>query len=365
MNNDLLRENKELRRQLKAVLANARYNEERMRRFHEQELQLLSAGGIIELLGCLLDGHRQIFGLEAVTLTLIDPEYEIQRLLTELGRQGELPDLRFVASGVELAAFFGPEPLPKLGRFQAEQHAALFHHGCTPASVAVLPLRRQDRLIGSLNLGSLEEGRFIVGSATDFLEHLGAVLAIALENALNHERIKYIGLTDALTGVHNRRYFDRRLGEEMERIQRSGQPLACLFLDVDHFKQVNDTHGHQMGDRVLQEVAARIKAQLRLSDVLGRYGGEEFAVLLIHTGTAQALNIAERIRASVAAVPFWLDGDHNLAITISIGVSVLLPEDGLTDPDLAAETLVARADQAMYRAKQGGRNRVECACLAG
>lgn len=357
MTEDLLRENKELRRHLKAVIANARYNEERMRRFHEQELQVLSAGGIVQLLRCLLDGHRQAFGLDVVTMTLVDPEYEIQRLLSELGVSADFPDLRFVTSGIELAALFGAAPLPKLGSFRAEQ-AALFHHGGTPASVAILPLMRQERLIGSLNLGSWEEGRFVAGSATDFLERLGAVVAIGLENALNHERLKYIGLTDALTGVHNRRYFDRRLGEEMERVQRSGQPLSCLFLDVDHFKQVNDTHGHQVGDRVLQEVAARIKAQLRLSDVLGRYGGEEFAVLLVQTGAAQALNIAERIRASVAGTPFWMGEGPKLSITISIGVAILQPEDCADDLLVAGERLLAHADQAMYQAKQGGRNRV-------
>lgn len=360
MSTDLLNENKELRRRLTAVMANARHNEERMRRFHEQELTLLSAGGLIDLLRHAVVGHRQVFGLESVTLTLIDPEYELQRLLADLGCSDGFPELRFVESGTELAAFFGAAQLPKLGGFRPEQHAALFHLGPPPASVAVLPLLRQRRLIGSLNLGSREEGRFIPGSATDFLERLGAVVAIGLENAINHERLKHIGLTDALTGVHNRRYFDRRLTEEVERVQRTGQPLACLFLDVDHFKKVNDTHGHQVGDRVLQEVAARVKAQLRLSDALGRYGGEEFSALLVQTDAEQALDIAERIRAAIAAEPFRLGGDHNLTVTMSVGMAMLSPQNCAGDVAACAERLVAQADEAVYRAKQGGRNRVEC-----
>ena len=357
MNDEMLRENKELRRRLTAVLANARHNEERMYRFHEQELNLLSANGMIDLLRQILMGHRHVFGLETVTMNLIDPEYEIQRLLADLGCTDCFPELRFFESGSELAAYFGDAQLPRLGAYRPEQHGELFHLSPQPASVAVLPLLRQRRLIGSLNLGSQEEGRFIAGSATNFLERLSAVVAVALENAINHERLKHIGLTDALTGVHNRRYFDRRLTEEVERVQRNGQPLSCLFLDVDHFKRINDTYGHQVGDRVLQEVAGRIKAQLRLSDALGRYGGEEFAALLVQTDTDTAWDIAERIRASIADEPFLLGGEHQIAVTLSVGLSTMTPDTLQSVTTEAAEQLVAQADAAVYRAKQGGRNR--------
>jgi len=359
MNDDLMRENKELRRRLTAVMANARHNEERLQRFQEQELRLLSSSGLVDLLRHLLVGHRQVFGLDSVTLTLIDTEYEIQRLLADLGCVECFEEVRFVDSGTELAAFFAAAQLPKLGAFRDEFHQKLFHVGPQPASVAVLPLLRQRHLIGSLNLGSLEEGRFIAGSATDFLERLAAIVAIALENAINHERLKHIGLTDALTGVHNRRYFDRRLIEEVERVQRNRQPLSCLFLDVDHFKRVNDTYGHQVGDRVLQEVAGRIKAQLRLSDALGRYGGEEFAALLVQTDSEHALDIAERIRASIGGEPFRLGGDHHLEVTISVGMATLSPGEEEVLTATSAEQLVAKADAAVYRAKQAGRNRVE------
>jgi two-component system, cell cycle response regulator len=119
--------------------------------------------------------------------------------------------------------------------------------------------------------------------ATNFIEWLAAVASVCLENVANNERLKHIGLTDALTGVHNRRYFDQRLREEVDRALRKGQPLSCLLVDVDHFKHVNDKHGHLIGDAVLREVAEQIKDQLRLSDAMARYGGEEFAVLLVQT----------------------------------------------------------------------------------
>ncbi|MDP1635232.1 MAG: GGDEF domain-containing protein, partial [Gallionellaceae bacterium] len=161
-----------------------------------------------------------------------------------------------------------------------------------------------------------------------------------------------------LTGMHNRRYFDQRLREELSRAQRQDFPLSCLFLDVDHFKQVNDRYGHQTGDCVLREVARRAKGQLRSIDVLGRYGGEEFAVLLVQTDMDSALAIAERIRHSIAEQRFEGEGSETLAATLSVGVATLRDCNRTQNAETLAQQLVARADQALYRAKQGGRNRV-------
>jgi diguanylate cyclase (GGDEF)-like protein len=184
------------------------------------------------------------------------------------------------------------------------------------------------------------------------------MVGICLENVTNSERLKHLGLTDSLTGVHNRRYFDQRLQEEVSRAQRQSLPLSCLFLDVDHFKRVNDQYGHQTGDCVLREVAWRIKGQLRSIDVLGRYGGEEFAVLLAQTDIDSALAIAERIRHSIAEQRFKGEGDETLAVTLSVGVAPLHGCNRAQNAEALAQQLVARADQALYRAKQGGRNRV-------
>jgi diguanylate cyclase (GGDEF)-like protein len=215
---------------------------------------------------------------------------------------------------------------------------------------------RQKKLIGSLNLGSRNEGRFAPGMATDFIGRLAAIVGICLENVTNSERLKHLGLTDPLTGVHNRRYFDQRLLEEVSRAQRQGFSLSCLFLDIDHFKQVNDKYGHQTGDCVLREVALRIKGQLRSIDVLGRYGGEEFAILLVQTDMDSALTIAERIRHSIAEQRFEGEGNETLVATLSIGVAALHGCNRAQNAKALAQQLVARADQALYRAKQGGRN---------
>src|SRR5690606_36426637 len=157
----------------------------------------------------------------------------------------------------------------------------------------------------------------------------------------------HIGLTDALTGVHNRRYFEQRLREEVDRALRKGSPLSCLLVDLDHFKEVNDRHGHLIGDVVLREVAEQIKDQLRLSDAMARYGGEEFAVLRVQTGAASARAIAERIRERIAAQALKLPDGRALHITISIGVSTVMEALRGADVDAHARDLVARADSAL------------------
>jgi two-component system cell cycle response regulator len=227
-----------------------------------------------------------------------------------------------------------------------------------PASVAILPLIRRNSLIGWLSLGSLDAQRFTPSMGSDILQHRASIVAICIENVINNERLQHIGLTDPLTGVNNRRYVERRLLEEVGRTRRHGYALSAMYIDLDHFKKVNDTYGHQGGDEVLCEVAARIKAELRLSDALGRFGGEEFVVLLIDAPHDAAIAVAERIRTSVGNMPLILSAGEELQATVSIGVSTLEQLDRKDDVATVAQQLLARADEALYRAKKDGRNRV-------
>jgi diguanylate cyclase (GGDEF)-like protein len=168
--------------------------------------------------------------------------------------------------------------------------------------------------------------------------------------------LKYIGLTDSLTGVYNRRYIDRRLIEEIGRARRQAYRVSCMYIDLDHFKQVNDTHGHQAGDEVLREVATRIKAEMRMSDALGRIGGEEFVVLLIDSDLESSIAVAQRIREGIAGTPFQLSSGATIPLSVSIGVATL--DDFERDHAIegVAHELVAHADSALYRAKAEGRN---------
>lgn len=162
-----------------------------------------------------------------------------------------------------------------------------------------------------------------------------------------------MAITDALTGLHNRRYMETHLATLVEQAAARGKPLSLLILDIDYFKSVNDTHGHDAGDDVLREFATRIRKSIRGIDLACRYGGEEFVIVMPETDMAVAALVAERIRRKVASEPFRIEqGVKSLDVTISIGLAALAGRE-----DTGA-TLLKRADQALYRAKRDGRNRV-------
>lgn len=176
-------------------------------------------------------------------------------------------------------------------------------------------------------------------------------VAAALQNASLLEEVRRLAVTDDLTGLYNRRYFFEQAEREFRRAQRSRQPLSALILDVDYFKQVNDQYGHLVGDAVLRTVAQRLKKGLRETDLLGRYGGEEFSILLPEADIKSAVEVAERLQASVAGKPIETEAG-SLSVQISIGVATL------DERTRSLQALIKYADQAMYRAKGGGRNRI-------
>jgi diguanylate cyclase (GGDEF)-like protein len=357
----LIADNEQLRSELQELQQQAHINQSIIERHQAFDLKLIGASEFRELIDVILTVMPGVFSLETVTLSLIDGDYAIQRILRDLQiGVNEFPKLLFLKAPLHFIDEDGPleDEKPRLGQYVPALHGALFPH-YQPVSVAVLPLVRQHRLLGYLSLGSAYAERFTRSLATDFIQRLATVAAICLENVINNERLKHIGLTDPLTGVNNRRYIEQRMQEEVARSQRDRSALSCLFIDIDHFKRVNDQFGHQSGDDVLREVAARIKKELRLSDALGRFGGEEFVVLLTHATRDDAARIAERIRAGICSRGVMIEGSRDpLRISASIGAAALSPPERSRPAAEVKQAMLKAADQALYQAKEAGRNRV-------
>jgi diguanylate cyclase (GGDEF)-like protein len=198
-------------------------------------------------------------------------------------------------------------------------------------------------------LGLLVSARLYRARRTEYRSHLAEQAAQA--------KIAQLAMQDDLTGIANRRYFYRQAEAEFAHYQRAKQPFALLMLDLDHFKRINDQYGHGVGDAVLIRFTQYVLTQIRQEDLLGRVGGEEFAILLRDATISQAVAIGERIREGVAQLPIF-GGDAADRFTVSIGIATA------DDADASFDVLFGRADKALYRAKQEGRNRVAIAVSA-
>jgi diguanylate cyclase (GGDEF)-like protein len=218
-------------------------------------------------------------------------------------------------------------------------------------SFVILPLISNDDLVGRLIICS---DRANVFSATKlrFLYLLANQAAAAILNAKLYADLEQIAFTDSLTQVNNRKYLLQRLEEEMKRARRLSQPMAIIMIDIDNFKMINDTMGHKAGDKVLRDVAGLLRKNLREIDLIGRYGGEEFIIILPDTSEEMAMAIGERTRLSVEAYSARAlkDMDRNLTISGGLAMFPLHASD--------SDTLIEVSDQALYSAKRKGRNRI-------
>ncbi len=215
----------------------------------------------------------------------------------------------------------------------------------------VVPLRAGGRSLGALELGL---GEALGDEDVKVVELLAATVAVALQNAHLYQETQRLATTDALTGLSNYRHFHDLLGLEVQRARRMDYPVGLIIMDLDHFKSVNDRHGHPMGDVVLRQVADQLRKRLRRTDVVGRLGGEEFGAILPGDGLTEVAIVAEKLRRAVEELPPLQGGTMSkpTVLTLSLGGASLGPDV------VAAELLVSCADEALYEAKRNGRNQV-------
>ena len=227
------------------------------------------------------------------------------------------------------------------------------------ASVVVVPIVLDDPEVGTLLLRAARRERAFKEQEVGFFEIVTQAASNALERAhllenlhLANEHLERLAITDGLTGLYNHRYFIERLEAEVQRAKRYATPLSCIFLDIDDFKEFNDSHGHLMGDAVLRETAQRVGQVMRRVDTVARYGGEELTIILPQTDEDGAARKAEVIRALIADTPFQC-GARGISVTVSIGLAAYCPD---TMEDHLA--LCRTADRALYISKRNGKNRV-------
>jgi diguanylate cyclase (GGDEF)-like protein len=222
-------------------------------------------------------------------------------------------------------------------------------------SVMVVPLKIGERLVGVISVVENDPDRRFNDADLDLLTLLAHQAAIAINNAQLFERARTQAYTDSLTNLSTRRHFFELAERELSRSRRYGSPLSVIMFDFDQFKDVNDRYGHAAGDQVLSDAAHLLRDQLREVDVVGRYGGDEFVILLPETRLPTARVVAERLRRSIARAEFAVDGDgsHHVKLTASLGVAQY------TEDCADIDALLDRADQALYRSKQAGNNQVK------
>jgi diguanylate cyclase (GGDEF)-like protein len=291
------------------------------------------------LVGAVLDTAVQATRARGGRLLLYDAErgeaVEQARIGTARGSRSDLPVVVAAGDGLE-------------GDALASHEARVAQ---VPRAVLAVPILREHHLLGLVTAVDPEEGAF----SDDDVESLSALAVqagVAIENARLHRVVERQAVTDALTGLANRRQFYEVLGREYERAQRFGQPVSLILLDIDDFKQINDSRGHLAGDAVLHSVAATVAEVIREIDLASRYGGEEFAVLLPQTGPEGAAHLAERLRSEIAARSIRFGTEEISGVTASFGVAAG-PDDQMTQIDL-----IASADAALYQAKREGKNHV-------
>jgi diguanylate cyclase (GGDEF)-like protein len=369
-----LEENRQLREKLDKLLSEARRNEQTQTSFDDFSLAVVAAQGPQELFQLLLEEQKK-FRIDEIRICLVDRFHEVERLLTE-SYQKSYPGLSFIDTETSKLLISDIPDSPILGTRIISKYDWLINIEETSKyqSAALLPLKRGNEVIGIQLLLSKDEARYNHSYGTTFLQKLGAMIAISIENCINRQRILELGYQDGLTSAYNRRYFDERLRHEVDRCSRKKTDLVCLFIDVDFFKQINDKHGHQVGDAVLIRLVALMREQVRSSDIVARYGGEEFAVILPETGIQLAHEVAERIRSQVEQQKLIFN-DDTLGITVSIGLASLsqikfqMSKEDTEQLENMTEgldqLLLKKADEALYQAKQTGRNQVVIQKKAG
>ncbi len=346
-----VRENKELKARIEAILEVARTNQRTQDHFEALERKILRSRSLPQMARIIAAEIKKRFNVEFVTLCLaLDREDILCRAGKGVKGRPSASCLR-VIEPEELKRALPKKVRDPILRGRVTRRSSPFFSDEELAEIrskAVVPIFLFNELIGTLNIGSRDPHRYTSDQGTEFLRRLGSKISLVIDNILAHQRLLELSITDPLTGIANRRQFDTALLKEVARSQRHGTPLACMAIDLDGFKDINDRFGHEAGDMALKQVASGLAHNSRRYDVVARYGGDEFAVLLPHTPLKGAVRVAEKYSRQAMESPLVYQG-REIPLRLSVGVAAL-PEVEARHP----HDLMKEADRCLYKAKKAG-----------
>jgi diguanylate cyclase (GGDEF)-like protein len=326
--------------------------------FHDVAKALTSSLDLDSILQTILEKMAEYFQPDTWSLLMVDEQKSELYFAIAIGQASEaLKNVRLkVGEGIagHVAKFGEKLVVPDV---QADQRFARRIDDITQLetqSIICMPLKSRLRVLGVIQLVNVDMAHF-KHEEEFFLQALCDYAAIAIENARSVEKIQELTITDDCTGLYNARHLYKTLEQEVYRSARFGYEFSILFIDLDHFKQVNDTHGHLIGSKLLAEIGYLIKAQLRLIDFAYRYGGDEFVVLLPQTSKDSALVVARRLRDSLRASCFCKEEGLNLNVRASMGLATY-PHDAKSPHDV-----IRQADEMMYMVKNTSRDSIAVA----
>jgi diguanylate cyclase (GGDEF)-like protein len=325
--------------------------------FHDVAKALTSSLDLDTILQTIMEKLAAYFEPGGWSLLMLDETSREFYYAAALGKECERVNTLTLKTGETLARWVTDhgEPLvvPDVNRDPRIQHGSnddFLAQGC---SVVCMPVRAGGKMLGIIQLMNVDMQVYARNQI--LLRTLADYAAIAIENARAVQRVQELSITDDCTGLYNARHLFTVLAEEVHRSQRFGYEFNLLFLDLDHFKLVNDEHGHLVGSKLLAQVGQTLRDNLRLVDTAFRYGGDEFAILLPQTSRGAALLVARRLMSVFHANPWLLEATPGVCLRASIGIAAY-PVDAATP-----EAIVQRADEMMYQVKQAGRDNIAVA----
>lgn len=333
---------------IKKLIQRFRENEEIACKFFEVEMSVLSTLNFHDFFDKLLSKIMEKFSVGYVWVTLIQTSKAV-KLIQTYASTSAIPEKHLnVIDRRKFSLVVQETGKPTLRNDDLSLFSIILPKGMEKrfGSLAIVPISLDGDTVGSLNFADASVERFSPDADTILLEQLGLVVSICLSNVAAHEELRALAFKDTLTGLLNRRAMERALKRELSRSKRYKNPLSLAFIDLDDFKQVNDTLGHDCGDEILVHVAETLKSMSRQSDIISRFAGDEFVMILPETASAEAHSLIERIRAHFIENPASLNG---ILVPVKFSFGISSPDHKAGD-DVAV--LLKKADELLYQDKQ-------------